>query len=266
MPYIHWEAHGARKNVSSMIAKVKKEAVRSGPSGSSKPLWPREKADSNVQIPALQANEVEMDTHIALETTELEQVILDSPDLEEDYLELLRRYLYKRRPVHLRRTLDQYYYSHLADTNDRDLDQVVMRQFNEDKKELKLGADPKYEELLRAKAKLKTEEKSLNPERVGFGEVEDDDADEFNEKANVWQRMVKRLGAQRRLEESKDLERKLHQVDHVVYYDDNSPVLMIDQLWMWIIDESSCLSTTIKLVYLLIITRHYCDLIPTPTI
>ena len=36
----------------------------------------------------------------------------------------------------------------------------------------------------------------------------------------------------------KDVEGKLEKVHQQNYYDDNSPVLMIDQLWLWVIDES----------------------------
>ncbi|KAH6667730.1 ankyrin repeat-containing domain protein [Halenospora varia] len=240
MPYIHWEAHRARKSVSEMITKVKREALKTKPTQNNKPLWLSEKTGSNPQT--LVATEVH--GHVALETTELEQVILDSPDSEEDYFELLRRYLYKRRPVHLRRTLDQYYYSHLADTNDRDLDQVVMRQFNEDKKDLKLGADLKYEKLQRRKRKLEEDDKHPDLQPTTYSEVETGvTSSEATAKATLWQRLVKKLGARRRKEESKDVDRKLQIVDHMIYYDENSPVLMIDQLWLWIIDGKTIVTS-----------------------
>jgi len=40
---------------------------------------------------------------------------------------LLRSYLYKRSPLHVRRTLDQAYFSTLDDTGSRSMDQVVYR-------------------------------------------------------------------------------------------------------------------------------------------
>lgn len=40
---------------------------------------------------------------------------------------LLRKYLWHEPPLHIRRTLDQFYHGAKFDTQDRDLDQVVLR-------------------------------------------------------------------------------------------------------------------------------------------
>lgn len=40
---------------------------------------------------------------------------------------LLRKYLWHEPPLHIRRTLDQFYHDAKFDTQDRDLDQVVLR-------------------------------------------------------------------------------------------------------------------------------------------
>jgi hypothetical protein len=49
-----------------------------------------------------------------------------TPNLDSDQ-ELLRAYLRDPHPLHIRRTLDQYYYHTLEDTEKRDKDQVVSR-------------------------------------------------------------------------------------------------------------------------------------------
>jgi hypothetical protein len=76
----------------------------------------------------------------------------------EDYPQLLRTYLYRRRPGFLRQRLDQYYYQDLMNSTPRDGDQVVMRQFSEDKKRLRLQADRKYIQLSELKKELEDDE------------------------------------------------------------------------------------------------------------
>lgn len=52
-----------------------------------------------------------------------------APDADPDE-KLLRAHLLSKRPVHIRRTLDQSYYWTLKDTSERDRDQVVYRATN----------------------------------------------------------------------------------------------------------------------------------------
>ena len=263
MPYIHWESHLARMTLSKMISEVKEEAIRTSRTQKSKtPLWPDEKAGSETTSLAVTndaGNEVQTKKRQTKDPT------LETPENEEDYRELLRRYLYKRRPVHLRRTLDQYYYSYLADTNDRDGDQVVMRQFNEEKKSLNLEADSKYQQLLEEKKSLKEFEKQPIPKpetmdeevpgqgdsestsestrlsesstQVGEADAIDAESSASAPKASTWEHLVNKVIAPWKRKELKEVDSKLHKIDQVLYYDDNSPVLMIDQLWLWIIDK-----------------------------
>ncbi|KAE9378683.1 hypothetical protein N431DRAFT_325760 [Stipitochalara longipes BDJ] len=218
MPYIHWESHLARIKLSKVISEVKEEAIKTSRTQKSKtPLWPDEKGGNDTAA-APPPNDTEGEVHT--KKTQTKDLTLETPENEEDYRELLRRYLYKRRPVHLRRTLDQYYYSYLADTNDRDGDQVVMRQFNEEKKSLNLEADSKYQQLLEEK-KMDTETSTSPP------------------KPTTWEQLANKVIAPWKRKELKEVDSKLHKIDQVLYYDDNSPVLMIDQLWLWIIDKET---------------------------
>jgi Mg2+ and Co2+ transporter CorA len=51
----------------------------------------------------------------------------DPDDLEEEEKALINAYLYNPPALHVRRTLDQYYYHMLESTHERDIDQVVSR-------------------------------------------------------------------------------------------------------------------------------------------
>jgi len=51
----------------------------------------------------------------------------DPDDLEEEEKALIKAYLYDPPSLHVRRTLDQYYYHMLENTHERDIDQVVSR-------------------------------------------------------------------------------------------------------------------------------------------
>lgn len=53
--------------------------------------------------------------------------VLRKSSSEDHYCELLDAYLDNQHPLHIRRTLDQYYHHTLKDTNSRDTDQVVSR-------------------------------------------------------------------------------------------------------------------------------------------
>ncbi len=116
--------------------------------------------------------------------------------------------------MHLRRTLDQYFYSHLADTKFRDGDQVVMRQVNEEKKKLKMEADPKY---------------------IALRKIQETDCQIA--KASPLSRIVEKVSTSRPMTLN-EVSSQLRKIEQLPYRDDNSPVLMIDQLWLWLIDES----------------------------
>lgn len=268
MPYIHWESHRARKNVSSWIVEVKEEKQKTNFAQRNKsPLWRNERAADGTKTGDSGGNATGQPEMEDPTGTDVEHRILDRPEAEENYLELLRRYLYKRRPVHLRRTLDQYYYSHLADTDARDDDQVVMRQFNEDKKCLKLQADAQYAKLLQQRKEFQGDKKSTKL-RV---ELEEDELqqiehpEDIKPKSTVWQWLKRKLLARSQRKKLMEVEDKLHKVDQRLYYDDNSPILMIDQLWLWIVDEGL---SGIELVRISVLTvgRNYCYMLSTSTV
>ena len=106
--------------------------------------------------------------------------VSNGPSIEH---KLIWQYLLSpaKRPLHIRRTLDQYGYSNLMDTNDRDGDQVIFKWQQQQK-----------------------EEANNTTSKLRGGQILSD----------------LRLG-----------------VDFKEENDDNFKVLMVDQLWCWIIDE-----------------------------
>ena len=102
----------------------------------------------------------------------------------------------------MRRTLDQYYYSYLADTKTRDGDQVAMR------------------------ARHGSCKKRLNSQH------------------NMLLLRLRKMPRRKRRDPSRKLEKKgkngLHQMkDPEPKPDGNSPVVVIDQLWLWVVSPGS---------------------------
>jgi hypothetical protein len=207
MPYIHWEADQAQTLVAEWIKKVRLDSEKTSGARENN-FWPSEKIrigpDPTIHVAK----------HPQMTTSDAGEVTIETQDAGENYLELLRRYLFKRRPVHLRRTLDQYYYSHLADTNFRDGDQVVMRQLNEYKKELKLKGNRDYEKL-----------KVIQKQEQGI------------EQSSFFSRIFQKAWRSRPMK-LEEVNSRLFEIEQTLCRDRNSPILMIDQLWLWVVDES----------------------------
>jgi ankyrin repeat protein len=122
MPYVHWESYQSCEAVSKLLKEIKEKSMknlilRGGKSWRTYEADPKPLSRSTLLSSSEPKEESEKTTNDKTE---------DGDD------ELLERYLFKRWPVHLRRTLDQYYYSYLADTRARDGDQVVTKVRNEE--------------------------------------------------------------------------------------------------------------------------------------
>jgi hypothetical protein len=150
------------------------------------------------------------------------------PDDNDD--ELLKKYLFKRWPLHLRRTLAQSYYSYLADTRTRDNNQVPMRaqsrkllqenQFIEECVKMHTGKGTKQK-------KSKGEQRLLESSK---------DAAPTHRSA---QKTAKKL-----MSESEQNFAQLSKDDSDL--DDNRPVVMVDQLWLWVVSKG--IPTPLQLV------------------
>lgn len=103
-------------------------------------------------------------------------------------------------------------------------------------------------------------------EFVGQPPTESQNLSTSTPKATTWQWLLAKVRAPGQRRRLKDVEGKLHQIDQRNYYDDNSPVLMVDQLWLWVIDEG--ISWCIRLVLMTALTddRNYCYFFSTSSI
>jgi hypothetical protein len=131
---------------------------------------------------------------------------------------LLETYLYKDPPLHIRRTLDQYFYSWLENTSKRDRDQVVSRHYNGEIKLTILNLTPGYKF---AKERIKEIQRGDAPGRnIGHGRLATDPA------------VTSPSPAQ--LRSLKLLEDCVARFEGISYQDPQSPLLIVDQLWIWI--------------------------------
>lgn len=151
MPYLHWESHKRRKKMAKEIKKITDKHLESRShygedlktafinaadqmkSKSDRALTGFGTTDKLKKNP-----KIIKDPKKPLKPTLLGQYLLhiaklyDAMDVEPD-VRILRDYLLKDPPLHVRRTLDQSYYWKLSNTDDRDQDQVVYRATREGK-------------------------------------------------------------------------------------------------------------------------------------
>jgi hypothetical protein len=92
MPYIHWEADRSQKKVADWIEKVKNESRKT--SGDRKnDLWPSEKDPQHPRQHSAATSHSGQSEHGMMKTANFDQIDLDTPEAEEEYRELLSRYL-----------------------------------------------------------------------------------------------------------------------------------------------------------------------------
>jgi hypothetical protein len=183
MPYIHWESDRAQTNVRELLHDIKEDAAAKRILNRGQ-TWRTAENCKPMASPGKETSEPLQ--HQVKPLPKPKNV--KANDTDDD---LLKKYLFKRWPLHLRRTLDQYYYSYLADTETRDGDQVVMRSRNH---------------RLKCKADFTAE----------F--IDKEEGDIAGKKRKVTSRVA---------DTKKD----------VVPRDDNSPVVMVDQLWLWVVKK-----------------------------
>lgn len=154
----------------------------------------------------------------------LGQVLIDAARLYEAIVTyrdkmLIRKYLYKDPPLHPRRTLDQAYYSTLKTTKARDRDQVVYRGTR---------PDPPHS------IDLKTREWTCSEEGT-------DGKDKRTENAQRQrsERKDQRTGNTQEQKPDRNDQFCDHCANHVRKV---SRILMVDQLWMWILDDKTIIT------------------------
>jgi hypothetical protein len=193
MPYIHWESYSSQVEVSGLLDQIKDDISKTR-------IWRSSTGQTNKSY-SRQKTENISENHHPSGGDDGVPGTRNTKSTDYDG-ELLKTYLYKRWPVHMRRTLDQYYYSYLADTKTRDGDQVAMRA---------------RQRNLEEEATFSAQYVTTESEKVA------------REKSKKWKWGSKRNGSngspQTKSEDPKP--------------DANSPVVMVDQLWLWVVSPGS---------------------------
>lgn len=185
MPYLHWECYRSSEAVSRLLKNIKDESMQNLILRGSK-SWRTYEAEPKALTRSTLLDSAKQKE--GLGTTTASNNKPDPDDL------LMKKYLFKRLPVHLRRTLDQYYYSYLADTRVRDRDQVITKVRNK--------------ELYNHKHPAHKDDPKSSKRRKFSGRKEDIPEDLKNETPPP---------------------------------DNNSPLVVVDQLWLWVLDRGRLL-------------------------
>lgn len=140
VPYISYEANSRQAKRTSYIQGIDAQHQRHKSTGFSRATSAlaaltegSSRASAGERRPLLQVPEgkdLERRPHLDEDSDSDFSEILepdDPDDLEEEEKALIKAYLYDPPALHVRRTLDQYYYHMLENTHDRDIDQVVSR-------------------------------------------------------------------------------------------------------------------------------------------
>lgn len=134
MPYLHWET---QQRCEKMADIIKEESKTHNHYRSHVTEWKRATLyKSALEAITKHSSQLEEDTNEVAQKLErpplaayLLQIakIYNAMEIYPD-VRMLRDYLYKKSPIHPRRTLDQSYYWRLPNTDIRDKDQVVYRE------------------------------------------------------------------------------------------------------------------------------------------
>lgn len=209
MPYIHWESYSSQVEVGEILDEIKEGISKTR-------IW-RPIAEQTNKNPSRQSTgDVNEPPHLqGGDDGQPGAINTKSTDYDG---ELLKTYLYKRWPVHMRRTLDQYYYSYLADTKTRDGDQVAMR-----------ARDRK----LREEAQFSAQYVTTDIEKEGT---------QKDKKKSTKKDEKEPTQKDKKKSESKSEGKRTNDPpppkDRSPKPDGNSPVVMVDQLWLWVVSPS----------------------------
>ena len=187
MPYIHWESYSSHVKVGKILDKIKEKSSKTR-------IW----RPNTSQTPKGKNRSHSTEAGGISQTMGGRDGPLNTNTKTRDYdEELLDVYLFKRWPLHMRRTLGQYYYSYLADTKTRDDDQVAMRARSR---------------RLREETEHITKWVSKEAEKAGQMESAKPKSEKEGENIN-----------------------SATQNEDGLRPDGDSPVVMVDQLWLWVV-------------------------------
>jgi hypothetical protein len=203
IPYVHWETEESRAEMHYVMKEVREARMSDIDFGSQRSIPP-------------------------LKTIE------DHPTWSEDE-KLLCAYLYNNPPVHPRRTLDQFYYHMLEDTERRDKDQVITRYYHrvwkrnhnlpEDEAELDFSMPD--EEIQKHRFFLNTPGNEPSPDPLSRKPT-----------GGIIAEYQGNMGDQHKVEASNSSDTRVHTPPDEHEKTEEKHVMMVDQLWLWILDNS----------------------------
>ena len=152
---------------------------------------------------------------------------------------LLCAYLYNNPPVHPRRTLDQFYYHMLENTEQRDQDQVIGRYYHNVFE--RHHSPPKDSEDINSTTQGKTEPRHhfVLPRPQVVENLKEDNAATQNPQNSTPTMANGRSPTPLNPTNQCVKQNKADHVDEI----EKRHVIMVDQLWLWILDQSECSNT-----------------------
>lgn len=149
---------------------------------------------------------------------------------------LLRTYVGKSPPLHIRRTLDQYYYSRLRDTTRRDCDQVVTRARNEHlRQEYLREYNLDFQSWCSENREIVGDLLSgYAPSATAMPEEREADMKKFTSQIKRLDWLERSIDMSTAAVEDYDISRMKKRLQ-------DSPIIIVDQLWLWALDDSESL-------------------------
>jgi hypothetical protein len=213
MPFVHWETEENRAEMHHVMDQVRQACKDDLENQNRRQKSPKAKPD----IKTIQEN-----------------------DHWSKNEKLLCAYLYNSPPVHPRRTLDQFYYHMLEDTEERDRDQVITRYYSnqwkrnhhlpEDDEELKFALPDPVEPKFSFSLKPPTDETVELAKGMGTSQHSSSiSLTSLQGQSTLRSRGITPVNTN--TEKNDNTKEERH-------------VLMVDQLWMWILDASKSASAS----------------------
>ncbi|KAK3906126.1 hypothetical protein C8A05DRAFT_12118 [Staphylotrichum tortipilum] len=242
MPYLHWETDRMRSRMANSIdaesekqrrrwelksaekSRDRKLQRKDLPSGAVPVVHPESSTETIIPDTPHDPYGTNFDRNRRLcVNNPLGQYLIDAARLYEAMStyrdqQMFEKYLYSDPPLHPRRTLDQSYYWTLQSTRDRDRDQVVYRE---------TSMDPNSHHHLKpvGKKPAKKTAASKLPNILPVSKPASEDEPQWR-----WDRHCSQTD-EKGCEDCRENIRKV------------SEVVMVDQLWMWILDEQTVITS-----------------------
>ncbi|KAK2765549.1 hypothetical protein FQN54_008403 [Arachnomyces sp. PD_36] len=199
VPYVSYERKSRQMQRSKFIRHVHQENLgKFGRARDPRSVENKDLLDPDELLISLSKDELYLGKSNLGHALNVEEADAEFDLIEKSEKTLIREFLYHPTPFHVRRTLDQYYYYMLPNTEDRDDDQVISRWFKDTKKR-----DHKLQRCLF--------NEYFHEPNVSYIHSAFDRYQEFES-----------------IDEITEQEELIEEPEH--------NILMVDQLWLWVIE------------------------------